>query len=88
MMRLILDGDMLKYRSRVHSKLARALHFPAWYGRNLDALYDCLTDLREDTELILVNWTAPNLLPMRDVMEDAASENPHLTVTADGEIDA
>lgn len=22
-----------------------ALDFPAWYGRNLDALYDCLVDL-------------------------------------------
>lgn len=87
-MRLILDGSSLKFRCRVHRKLARSLHFPAWYGRNLDALYDCLTDLHEDTELILVNWTAPSLLPMRQVMEDAAAENPRLTVTVDGAIDA
>lgn len=25
--------------------IGAALSFPAWYGRNLDALYDCLTDL-------------------------------------------
>jgi RNAse (barnase) inhibitor barstar len=27
--------------------IGRALEFPAWYGANLDALYDCLTDLPE-----------------------------------------
>lgn len=83
-MQLVLDGAKLKYRSRVHRALARHLEFPTWYGRNLDALYDCLTDLHEDTELVLVNWTAPGLQLMRRVMEDAAAENPHLTVTTKG----
>ena len=38
-------------RRGAHSKraaieaIADALSFPAWSGRNLDALYDCLTDL-------------------------------------------
>lgn len=27
--------------------IGRALEFPDWYGANLDALYDCLTDLPE-----------------------------------------
>lgn len=29
--------------ARVHAILARDLGFPAHYGRNLDALWDCLT---------------------------------------------
>ncbi len=82
-MRLILDGNRLRYQCRVHRVLARKLGFPKWYGRNLDALYDCLTDLHEDTELVLVNWTADKLQLMRQVMEDAAAENPHLTVTVE-----
>ncbi|MBQ6115761.1 MAG: barstar family protein [Oscillospiraceae bacterium] len=82
-MRLILDGARLRYPSRAHRVLARKLRFPAWYGRNLDALYDCLTDLHEDTELVLVNWTAPGLQMLRRVMEDAAAENPHLTVAVE-----
>ena len=32
-------------RSAVHDELARVFSFPAHYGRNLDALYDCLTAL-------------------------------------------
>ena len=30
--------------------IGQALAFPDWYGANLDALYDCLTDLTERNE--------------------------------------
>ena len=41
-----LPVDMAKYRTiaQVLLHLGSALHFPVWYGANLDALYDCLTD--------------------------------------------
>lgn len=83
MMRLILDGKKLRFPCRVHRVLKRELSFPSWYGRNLDALYDCLTDLHEDTEIVLQNWTASGLQVMRQVMEDAATENLHLKVTVE-----
>lgn len=31
----------------LHRDVARLLHFPAYYGRNLDALHDCLRDVVE-----------------------------------------
>ena len=31
----------------LHEYLAEELCFPFYYGKNLDALYDCLTDLPE-----------------------------------------
>jgi RNAse (barnase) inhibitor barstar len=37
--------------------LARALGLPPWFGGNLDALWDCLTDLTEPTALVLADWT-------------------------------
>ena len=80
-MLLLLDGERFASREQVHWYLAEHLGFPAWYGHNMDALYDCLTERAEPTELVLLHWTAPALLPLRRVMEDAAGENGALTVT-------
>ena len=35
----------LKSKSAVLNKIGRALKFPQYYGKNFDALNDCLTDL-------------------------------------------
>lgn len=51
----ILDGKMLENKEMLHDILADALGFPDWYGRNLDALYDCLTDIHEETEIRVRN---------------------------------
>ena len=62
----------------IHRQLARALEFPAWYGGNLDALYDCLTDLSESARLTVLN---AQLLPaLERVVKDAAGENPLLEI--------
>ena len=41
----LLDGRFFTSRERAHEILSAALAFPAYYGRNLDALADCLGDL-------------------------------------------
>ncbi|MBQ5991933.1 MAG: barstar family protein [Clostridia bacterium] len=38
-----------------HTYLAKALRFPDYYGRNLDALHDCLTDLSRSVWIVLIN---------------------------------
>lgn len=40
-----LSGPGLRDKLAVLDAIAGALQFPEWFGRNLDALYDCLTDL-------------------------------------------
>lgn len=55
MIEAILDGKEIHDRKQLHETLATALHFPEWYGGNLDALYDCLTDIQEETVIRLVN---------------------------------
>ncbi|NIH84666.1 barstar family protein [Amycolatopsis granulosa] len=47
--------------------IASALSFPDWFGRNLDALYDCLTDLSwlPYGEHVLV-WEGSDLLKQAD----------------------
>jgi len=40
-----IDFDKLRSKESMLKKAAGALEFPAHFGANLDALYDCLTDL-------------------------------------------
>lgn len=78
----ILDGDKITDRKILHNTLAESLDFPDWYGRNLDALYDCLTDFHEETEIRLLHGTAlmENLgnyaLLLFKVLHEAAKDNP------------
>lgn len=41
----IIDCAMMTDRKTVHDHLAQALELPEYYGRNLDALHDCLCEL-------------------------------------------
>ena len=55
MTELILDGLTLKSREELHDALTQGLRLPSYFGRNLDALFDCLTERREETRLCLRN---------------------------------
>ena len=55
MKQITLDGNILADIAQVHDYLKEMLEFPEYYGKNLDALYDCLTDL-SDVEITI---TAP-----------------------------
>jgi RNAse (barnase) inhibitor barstar len=41
----VLDGNDVLDKLSAMDAIAAALSFPDYFGRNLDALYDCLTDL-------------------------------------------
>ena len=66
-------------KESLHAALQHSLSFPNYYGANLDALYDCLTELEEDTHLIFQNM--PPLPGFRETLEEASSDNPHFTVS-------
>ena len=55
MNRIVIDAEGVETREMLHSLLAERLNFPEWYGKNLDALYDCLTDINEETEIEFTN---------------------------------
>ena len=72
----------------LHIYLQYMLDFPSYYGRNLDALYDSLTDIGEDARHIVraqgVRGELTAYLPrLMKVLTDAAEYNPHLTVYPD-----
>ena len=52
MKQITLDGNLLADAAKVHDYLKEMLEFLEYYGKNLDALYDCLTDL-EDVEITI-----------------------------------
>ena len=41
-MQIHLNGNDITNREQLHDALSEALELPEWYGRSLDALYDCL----------------------------------------------
>ena len=54
MKQVILDGNILADATQAHDYLKEMLEFPKYYGKNLDALHDCLTDL-EDVEIAITS---------------------------------
>lgn len=58
MAEITLDGLEIRSVEEVHDLFVRALDLPAWYGRNLDALFDCLTDAREPVTVRLLHKDA------------------------------
>lgn len=47
MKKIVLDGTRLCNREVTHAYLQEILELPVYYGKNLDALYDCLTELQD-----------------------------------------
>ncbi|MGW5052287.1 barstar family protein [Actinokineospora sp. NPDC004072] len=62
-----LDGTAVRSKLDFYEAVAAALRFPDWFGHNLDALYDCLTDLSwlPEGDHVLV-WTRPDVLAAAD----------------------
>ena len=86
-MTVILDGKAMVDRMSAHSHLAERLELPTYYGRNLDALYDVLTEIGEETEIILTDPAAVAEQmgkygeALLSAMQEAAEENPKRIVT-------
>ena len=86
-MAIMLDGKAMTDRPAAHSHLAERLDLPTYYGRNLDALYDMLTEIGEDTELIMedpaavVEQMGKYGEALLSTMQEAAENNPHLIIT-------
>ena len=78
-----IDCSGIETARQLHEAFAAALNFPHWYGHNLDALYDCLTSLPQETEITLEAFVflPPFSKGFLRVLMDAAEENPRLNIT-------
>ena len=88
--RRVIDCTNATSKEALHQYLKEVLHLPDYYGGNLDALFDCLTEIGSPTCLVLQN--TQRLLPLGDYGEallstfrDAALENPNVTLEEDSD---
>lgn len=83
---IVIDGERMLNRRAVHDHLAEQLALPDYYGRNLDALYDLLTEREGPTRLIvrhrevLLSWLGEYGAALCQTLEDADRANPGLEV--------
>ena len=55
---MILDAKKILEKEKMHEYFAKKFDLPEHYGRNLDALFDCLCEINEPTLIKLKNKNA------------------------------
>lgn len=89
---IVLDGRKMTDRETAHTYLKKKLELPEHYGKNLDALFDCLCEMN-GVQIILTYVTEmkSNLRRYADniinVFEAAEEKNPKISVIAEELVD-
>ena len=55
---VILDAKKMLEKEKMHEYFAKKFDLPEHYGKNLDALFDCLCEINEPTLIKLKNEDA------------------------------
>ena len=81
MRKITLDIERMRSLPMLHKYLHTALALPEYYGANLDALYDCLTERGElEVTFTRTAGTRGYFPRVYRVFERAAAENAGLTL--------
>ena len=80
----VIDGKAAPDKASALAAIAAALSFPDYFGGNLDALYDMLTDLSWLPGEHVLIWTQPEVIQgwpgIAATLTDAVARNPRLRV--------
>ena len=85
-MRVELDCRKMTDKQATHAYLKQALALPDYYGNNLDALYDLMTDREEETVLVLGYWRQLGLLlgdygiSLLETLREASAAHPKVEI--------
>ena len=87
MRNVMLDGALCAGRAAAMAELEMKLGLPEWWGRNLDALHDCLTGLGRPILLELCGRSELETTSfgrgLLRVLQDSAAEAPWLELKTD-----
>ncbi len=83
----VIDCAEMTDRAAAHDYIAKALEFPDYYGKNLDALFDCLTEMGE-CSIVFKNLDELEMLgdysgALLAVFEEAEQINDELNLVYD-----
>ena len=67
-MNYVIDLSNVSSIAELHDILAEAMNLPAYYGRNLDALWDCLISDLEPS--CTIHLTLSDSTPYADVLQE------------------
>lgn len=80
MKKITLDFENISNKEDMHKYLAEKFEFPDYYGKNLDALFECLTDIAEPTAVNIINAINDYDEQIINVITSAEEENDNLAV--------
>ena len=75
---VILDAKKIVEKEKMHEYFAKKFDLPEYYGKNLDALFDCLCEINEPTLIKLKNESAldgATKESLTQLFRDVCSEN-------------
>lgn len=80
-MKIVLDARCMDTKETAHVYLQEQLGFPEYYGKNLDALYECMCELSDMELIVLHRCEAQNYyLRVEHVLRKAEEENSELEI--------
>ena len=77
--------ENIETKQQLHEIIAEGLNFPEYYGKNLDALFDLLTERSEETLIEIENFESLRKRfgiyadAFLDTISDASKENKNVT---------
>jgi len=69
MKKITVDFNILDTKEKFYDFISERLEFPDWFGRNADALHDCICEMDDTVEISVKgggDWTKPILAALED----------------------
>lgn len=80
MKELLIDTSQMHSLNEVHRLFCTQLHFPSYYGNNLDALYDILSVWDKPLTITLRPNADKKFDSLVHLLFDVSRENPHIHI--------